>query len=186
VKPSSPSSEATGRVYHRAAVSTAPGSIITAVEARRHVNHARREMIAVASGKTSTHAHLRRRLLTIFIVTAVFALACTIIVYLTERNAHGTEIHNLFDAFLFSTSQLLTASSVANPTTNFGKVLELFFDIYAITVVATLAGSFGAFFHQRSKEMDLLKHELAHEEQALRDRLHAPSSDPPPARRSPS
>jgi hypothetical protein len=135
------------------------------------VNHASREMIAVASGKTATHAHLRRRLLTIFIVTAAFAVACTILVYLTERHAHGTEIHNLFDAFLFSTSQLLTASSVANPKTNGGKILELFFDIYAITVVATLAGSFGAFFHQRSTEMDRLQHELSKEAQELRQRL---------------
>ncbi len=128
-------------------------------------------MIAVASGATATHAHLRRRLLTIFLITAVFAVLCTLIVYLTEHPAHGTEIHSLFDAFLFSTSQLLTASSVANPTTNFGKVLELFFDIYAITVVATLAGSFGAFFHQRSKEMDRLAHQLGAEAQELRERL---------------
>ena len=141
------------------------------MDAHRHVNHARREMIAVATAKTPTHAHLRRRLLTIFLVTAFFAVACTIVVYLTERHAHGTEIHNLFDAFLFSTSQLLTASSVANPRTNFGKVLELFFDIYAITVVATLAGSFGAFFHQRSKEMDRLEQGLAREAQGLRGRL---------------
>ncbi len=141
------------------------------MDAGRHLNHASREMIAVASAKTATHAHLRRRLLTIFFVTAVFAVACTILVYLTERHAHGSEIHNLFDAFLFSTSQLLTASSVADPTTNFGKVLELFFDIYAITVVATLAGSFGAFFHQRSKEMDRLEHEFSHEARELRERL---------------
>jgi hypothetical protein len=141
------------------------------VNARRHVNHARREVIAVASAKTSTHAHLRRRLLTIFVVTAVFAVACTIVVFLTERHARGTEIHNLFDAFLFSTSQLLTASSVANPATNAGKVLELFFDIYAITVVATLAGSFGAFFHQRSKEMDRLEGGLAKDAHELRERL---------------
>jgi len=141
------------------------------VDARRHVNHASREAIAVASGKTATHAHLRRRLLTIFVVTALFAVACTAIVYLTERHANGTEIHSLFDAFLFSTSQLLTASSVAAPTTNAGKVLELFFDIYAITVVATLAGSFGAFFHQRSKEMDRFRKELAEKELRLRNRL---------------
>src|ERR1700759_100157 len=35
-----------------------------------------------------------------------------------------------------------------------GKVLELVFDLWAITVVASLAGSFGAFFHARSKEMN--------------------------------
>jgi hypothetical protein len=120
----------------------------------QHVKNAHREMIAVVQGQTKTHTHLRRRLLTIFFATAVISLISTLIVYLTERGAEGGEIHNLFDAFLFSTSQLLTASSVATPKTNFGKVLELFFDIWAITVVATLAGSFGAFFHARSKEMD--------------------------------
>jgi hypothetical protein len=119
-----------------------------------HVKNAHREMMAVAQGRTQTHTHLRRRLLTIFLATAFIALISTLVVYVGERHAKGTEIHNLFDAFLFSTSQLLTASSVATPKTNFGKVLELFFDIWAITVVATLAGSFGAFFHARSKEMD--------------------------------
>jgi hypothetical protein len=143
--------------------------------ARRHVNHARREVIAVVQGNTKTHTHLRRRLLTIFLATAAIAFVSTLVVYFTERHARGTEIHNLFDAFLFSTSQLLTASSVANPRTNFGKVLELFFDIWAITVVATVAGSFGAFFHARSKEMDAgidgVEKRLEKEVEALRERL---------------
>lgn len=140
----------------------------------RHVKHASREAIAVAGGKTQTHTHLRRRLATIFVVTAVFAVVFTFVVYFTERHAHDTEIHSLFDAFLFSTSQLLTASSVANPATNAGKVIELFFDIYAITVVATLAGSFGAFFHARSKEMNRLEHELSEQAERLRDHLKGP------------
>ena len=142
---------------------------------RRHVNHARREVIAVVQGQTATHTHLRRRLLTIFLVTLIVSLIATLVVYLTERHAQGGEIHNLFDAFLFSTSQLLTASSVANPRTDFGKVLELFFDIWAITVVATVAGSFGAFFHARSKEMDgemdRVERRLEGEVEALRERL---------------
>jgi hypothetical protein len=141
------------------------------VKARRHINHASREAIAVARGSTRTHGHLRRRLLTIFAATAFFAAICTVIVYFTERHAQGTEIHNVFDAFLFSTSQLLTASSVATPKTTGGKVLELFFDIWAITVVATLAGSFGAFFHQRSKELDRVEHQLEHEAEALREKV---------------
>jgi hypothetical protein len=136
----------------------------------RHVNHASREMIAVVQGKTKTHTHLRRRVLTIFIATAIAAAVCTLIVYLTERHAHGTEIHSVFDAFLFSTSQLLTASSVASPKTSFGEVLELFFDLWAITVVASLAGSFGAFFHARSKEMD---GEISHTEQLLEHEVAA-------------
>jgi hypothetical protein len=144
------------------------------VKGHRAVKHASREAIAVARGKTATHAHLQRRLLAIFTVTAIFAVIFTIVVYFTERHAPNTEIHSVFDAFLFSTSQLLTASSVANPATNAGKVIELFFDIYAITVVATLAGSFGAFFHQRSKEMDRLEHEFGKEAHELRERLKGP------------
>ena len=69
------------------------------------------------------------------------------------------------DAFLFSVSQLLTASSVASPQTDPIKVLELLFDIYAITVVAALAGSFGAFFHRRNQEQDAAKAAAAAESQ---------------------
>ena len=120
----------------------------------RPVRHAGHEVMAVARGSSRTHYHLRRRLMIIFGATAVFALICTLLVYLVEHKAHRTEIHNLWDSFIFTTSQLLTGSSVANPTTDLGKVLELIFDLWAITVVASLAGSFGAFFHARSKEMN--------------------------------
>ena len=147
----------------------------SAMKAGSHIKNANREMIAVVQGQTKTHTHLRRRLLTILALTAIASLVCTLVVYFTERGARGTEIHSLFDAFLFSTSQLLTASSVAAPKTDFGKVLELFFDIWAITVVATLAGSFGAFFHARSKEMDgeieRTERQLSHELETLREKL---------------
>jgi hypothetical protein len=118
------------------------------------IKHASREAIAVARGSSKTHTHLRRRLAIIFGTTAVFAVVCTLVVYFTEHSAKGTEIHSLFDAFLFATSQLLTGSSVANPATDLGKLLELVFDLWAIFVVASLAGSFGAFFHARSKELN--------------------------------
>jgi hypothetical protein len=124
------------------------------MERHRPVRHASREAIAVARGSSKTHYHLRRRILIIFGVTAVFAVICTLVTYFTEHHAQGTEIHSLFDAFLFATSQLLTGSSVANPATDLGKVLELVFDLWAIFVVASLAGSFGAFFHARSKELN--------------------------------
>src|SRR6201999_1675819 len=96
-----------------------------------------------------------------------------LIIFLTERHAKHTEIHNLFDSFLFTTSQLLTGSSVANPATNLGKILELVFDLWAITVVASLAGSFGAFFHARSKEMN----EEMEKAEALLHRREVPPGD---------
>jgi ABC-type antimicrobial peptide transport system permease subunit len=141
------------------------------MEGQSHARRAHEEVIAVARATTRTHAHLRRRIAIIFAATALMAVVCTLVVYLTERNAQGTEIHDLFDAFIFATSQLLTASSVASPHTDFGKVLELFFDLWAITVVATLAGSFGAFFHARSKEIDGLEHRLLGEAGQMRQRI---------------
>ena len=124
-------------------------------------------MVAVARASTRTHYHLRNRLMIIFGSTAIFAVLCTFVVYFTERHAHGTEISTLFDSFLFTTSQLLTGSSVANPQTDLGKLLELIFDLWAITAVASLAGSFGAFFHARSKEMN---EEMEKAEQGVRER----------------
>jgi len=118
-------------------------------------------LFAVARGSSATHAHLRNRLLAIIWVTALVDVVATVIVYFTERHASGTQIHNLFDSFLFTTAQLLTASSVASPATSGGKLLELLFDLYALTVVATLAGSFGAFFHRRSLEHDAEKKKAA-------------------------
>ncbi len=76
------------------------------------------------------------------------------LIYLIEHRARTPKSTTLFDSFLFSASQLLTGSSVANPRTDLGKVLELIFDLWAITVVASFAGSFGAFFHARSKELN--------------------------------
>jgi hypothetical protein len=145
----------------------------------RPVKHAGREAMAVARGSSRTHTHLRRRLLIIFGATAVFAVICTLVVYITEHDAAGTEIHTLFDAFLFATSQLLTGSSVANPATDLGKILELIFDLWAIFVVASLAGSFGAFFHARSKEMNLemeKAEELLHREPGAK--AHEPGPEP--------
>jgi len=124
------------------------------VKGHRPVKRAGHEVLAVARGSSRTHYHLRHRILIIFGLTAVFAVLCTVVIYLAEHGAEGSEIHSLWDSFLFSTSQLLTGSSVASPTTDFGKILELIFDLWAITVVASLAGSFGAFFHARSKEMN--------------------------------
>jgi hypothetical protein len=117
-----------------------------------HIQRASRELIAVARRTEGAHADLRLRLLAILWVTVVIDVIATLIVYFAERHASGTQIHDLFDAFIFSTSQLVTASSVAVPATDPGKLLTLLFEVYAIFVVATLAGSFGAFFHHRSEQ----------------------------------
>jgi hypothetical protein len=142
----------------------------------QHIQRVSRGFISVVRGESATHTHLRNRLLSIVWVTVLIGIISTLLVYFLERHANHTQIHSLFDAFIFAWAQLLTASSVAAPTSTAGKVLEVFFDIYAITVVATLAGSFGSFFHRRSEEHD--------QEDADRLAAHTPDAeaqDPPQA-----
>ena len=51
--------------------------------------------------------------------------------------------------------QLLTVSSqLRNPISTPARVLDVLLQAYAISVVALLAGSFGAFFHRRGAELD--------------------------------
>ncbi len=143
-------------------------------------------MVAVARASSRTHSHLRHRLLIIFGATAVFAVICTLVVFLAEHHARGTEIHSLFDSFLFTTSQLLTGSSVANPHTDLGKLLELIFDLWAITVVASLAGSFGAFFHARSKEMNQEMDKEKERAEAMLHHVEGKDKVPPAGSKAPA
>ena len=124
-----------------------------AVAPHVHVRRASRGLLAVARGETVAHEHLRDRVLAIVWVTVAIDVLATFAVLIFEHHARGTQIHSLWDAFLFATGQILTASSVAAPATTAGKLLEILFALYAITVVAALAGSFGAFFHKRGQEM---------------------------------
>jgi Na+/H+-translocating membrane pyrophosphatase len=102
---------------------------------------------------SATHLHLRQRLVAIGVATLGVAVICTVVAYFLERHGPQSEIHNLFDAFFWCSTQLLTVSSqIKNPVTTGGRILDIFMETYAITVVASLAGSFGAFFHRRSLE----------------------------------
>jgi hypothetical protein len=132
--------------YDRRRVDTAP----VAGDTRRRGMH---EIRDVLGGRTPTHLHLRNRLG--FVVGATVALdaVASVLVLLVERNTRGTEITNIGDALFWTTSQLLTVSSqMSNPVSTSGRIIDIFLEAYAISVVAVLAGSFGAFFHRRSEE----------------------------------
>ena len=111
------------------------------------------EIRDVLRGSTATHLHLRSRIA--FVVGATFAVdaVASVLILLFERHAPLTEITNLGDAVFWTTTQLLTVSSqLKNPISAPARVLDVFLQAYAISVVAVLAGSFGAFFHRRSME----------------------------------
>jgi hypothetical protein len=119
----------------------------------RPVVTAVREIGRVARADTETHRHLRERIVAVAALSVVVDLACAVLVFVFERHAAGTDITNLGSALFFSSTQLLTVSSaMANPLTTPGRILDVAMEAYAITVVASLAGMFGAFFHRRSDE----------------------------------
>jgi hypothetical protein len=115
------------------------------------------ELHSIARGRTATHLHLRQRLAGIALVSLVVDALGTLLALAFERHADGTEITNLGDAVFWVTTQLLTVSSqMPNPISTGGRIVDVVLELYAITVVTALAGTFASFFHRRSRERDPL------------------------------
>jgi hypothetical protein len=111
------------------------------------------EIGAVATGATPTHEHLRERLVGALLVTLIVDAIFSVAVYYAERHGPKTDIHSIGTAFFWVSAQLTTVSSqMTNPVTTTGRTLDIVLEVYAITVVVAMAGSFGAFFHRRSAE----------------------------------
>lgn len=93
------------------------------------------------------HRRLFARLLLVLLLTVVLDVVGTVAVYFLERHVKGGDIHNLFDAFFFTTVQLLTVSSqIKNPLTTGGRVVDILLEIWAVIVVAGSAGAIATFF----------------------------------------
>jgi hypothetical protein len=115
----------------------------------------RREVLRIARAATPTHQHLRSRLTILFLTTVALDAVASVLIFLFERHAPGTEITNFGDAVFWTSTQLLTVSSqLPNPISTPARVLDILLQAWAISVVAILAGSFGAFFHRRGLERD--------------------------------
>jgi hypothetical protein len=116
-----------------------------------------REVLRVVRGVTPTHDHLRTRLVFIVVATLVLDAIASVLILMFERHASGSEITSLGDSVFWTSTQLLTVSSqLPNPISTPARVLDVFLQAYAISIVAMLAGSFGAFFHRRGIEHDRL------------------------------
>jgi hypothetical protein len=116
---------------------------------------AAREFRDVLRAATPTHRRLRDHLVTIIAVTVGIDLFCAIAAFLLERHSQQTEIKTFGSAVFWTTTQLLTVSSqIKNPISVGGRILDVFMEIWAITVVAALAGAIGTFLQKRGQEMD--------------------------------
>jgi len=93
------------------------------------------------------HRRLLARLLIAVLLTVAVAVAGSILIYLFENGKKGGDVHGFGDAAFFTVVQLLTvSSSLNNPVTAAGKVVDVVLEAWAIFVITAVAGSFASFF----------------------------------------
>jgi hypothetical protein len=93
------------------------------------------------------HRRLFARLALVVMATAVIDAVGAVAIYFLERHAHGTDVKTFGDAVFFSTVQVLTvSSSLRNPVTGWGQVVDVALEVWAVIVVAGSAGAVATFF----------------------------------------
>jgi hypothetical protein len=93
------------------------------------------------------HRRLLARLLIAVGLTLLVAMAGAVLMDLFESGKKGGDIHGFGDAAFFTAVQLLTvSSSIKNPVTAAGKVVDVALEVWALFVLTAVAGSFATFF----------------------------------------
>ena len=106
-----------------------------------------REELARLFQYEERHRRLVARLLLAGSASLVVFLIGTLVVWITENGAQGGDIHGVGDAAFFTAAQLLTvSSSMPNPVTAAGKIVDVGLELWAIFVVTAVAGSLATFF----------------------------------------
>jgi hypothetical protein len=117
----------------------------------RVLSQARSELHAVMRAQGKHHARLRDRVAAIVFATIGVDLICALLAYVFEHDQKGTQIHSFGSAIFWTTTQLLTVSSqMPNPISTGGRILDVFMEAWAVSVVAGLAAAVGAFFVHRA------------------------------------
>src|SRR5689334_7259850 len=93
------------------------------------------------------HRRLLARMLLALGASACVFVAGTALIWMTESGAPGSAIHGVGDAAFFTAVQLLTvSSSMPNPVTTAGKVVDIGLELWAVFVVTAMAGTLASFF----------------------------------------
>jgi hypothetical protein len=119
------------------------GAVRHSAQTRRVV----REELRRLSTWQERHRRLLARLILAFSLTIGVDLLGALLVWNWESGIKGSDIHGFGDSLFFSTVQVLTvSSSLKNPLTAVGKVVDVVLELWAIGVVTAVAGSFSSFF----------------------------------------
>jgi hypothetical protein len=111
------------------------------------------EVGMVVRGDSPTHRILRSRLAFLVMATLVLDAVGTAAMYALEHADRRSGFHSLGGALFWVSTQLTTISSqLPNPVTTGGRILDVVLQLWAVTVVATLAASLASFFGARHKE----------------------------------
>ena len=93
------------------------------------------------------HRRLAARLIIASGATVLVLAAGSVLIWVTESGKQGGDIHGFGDSVFFTAVQLLTvSSSLTNPVTTAGKIVDVVLEGWAIFVVTAVAGSFASFF----------------------------------------
>ena len=114
-----------------------------------------RGLADVLRARTPTHSRLRDRLVAIAIATIGVDLLFAVLAFVFERHERQTQITSFGSALFWTSTQLPTvSSSIQNPISTPGRILDVAMEIYAITVIGGIAGALGAFLVKRGEELD--------------------------------
>jgi hypothetical protein len=93
--------------------------------------------------------------MTALVATLAVDLIGTAIMFSLEHGNKGSEIDSPFEGFFWVSTQLLTVSSqMKNPVTTGGRITDIFLELWAISVVTALAGSFATFLQDKDRAED--------------------------------
>jgi voltage-gated potassium channel len=93
------------------------------------------------------HRRLAARLILVAVATLIVWALGSAAFFLAERHAKGTQIHTIGQAAFFAVTQLLTvSSSMKNPITPIGRIIDVVLEAWALIVVAGSAGAVSSFF----------------------------------------
>ena len=93
------------------------------------------------------HRRLVARLIIAIGMTVVVLAVGSVLIWIFESGKKGGEINGYGDAVFFTAVQLLSvSSSITNPVSAVGKVIDVVLEAWAVFVVTAVAGSFASFF----------------------------------------
>jgi hypothetical protein len=93
------------------------------------------------------HRRLASRIALVFIATAVVDVVGAVAMYLLEAGANGSQIHTFGQAAFFSSVQVVTvSSSLTNPVTPAGRVVDVLLEVWGVLALTGIGGAIATFF----------------------------------------